>query len=63
MKNFNHERWGFVVQANRFSRDLVEQSLQYAQKRSTFGKKLIDHPVIRWKLAEMIRQMEAMHHW
>ena len=63
MKNFNHERWGFVVQANRFSRDLIEQSMEYAQKRATFGKKLVDHPVIRWKLAEMIRQCEAMHHW
>lgn len=24
MKNFNHERWGFAVQANRFSRCLLE---------------------------------------
>eukprot|EP00391_Amoebophrya_sp_Ameob2_P003637 CAMPEP_0179000056 /NCGR_PEP_ID=MMETSP0795-20121207/10444_1 /TAXON_ID=88552 /ORGANISM="Amoebophrya sp., Strain Ameob2" /LENGTH=424 /DNA_ID=CAMNT_0020692979 /DNA_START=252 /DNA_END=1526 /DNA_ORIENTATION=- len=63
MKNFNHERWGFVVQATRFSRDLVEEAQKYALKRSTFGKKLIDHPVIRWKLAEMIRMVESMHHW
>jgi len=63
VKNFNHERWGFVVQANRFSRVLVEESMRYAQKRSTFGKKLNEHPVIRWKLAEMIRQVESTHHW
>lgn len=30
----------------------------FANKRSTFGKKLIEHPVIRWKLAEMTRQAE-----
>lgn len=63
MKNFNHERWGFVIQANRFSRDLLEESWNYASKRATFGKKLFEHPVIRWKLAEMARQVEATHHW
>jgi len=63
MKNFNHERWGFVVQANRFSRCLLEESWNYSLKRSTFGKKLAEHPVIRWKLAEMARQVEATHHW
>mmetsp|Transcript_1382 Transcript_1382/g.3442 ORF Transcript_1382/g.3442 Transcript_1382/m.3442 type:complete len:425 (-) Transcript_1382:134-1408(-) len=63
MKNFNHERWGFVVQANRFSRCLLEDSWNYAGKRSTFGKKLLEHPVIRWKLAEMARQVEATHAW
>ena len=31
---------------------------RYAKRRRTFGKKLADHPVIRWKLAEMIRQVE-----
>merc|ERR1712151_905298 len=62
-KNFNHERWGFVVMANRFSRCLLEESWNYANKRSTFGKKLQEHPVIRWKLAEMARQVEATHHW
>ncbi|CAE7275962.1 apdG [Symbiodinium sp. CCMP2456] len=63
MKNFNHERWGFVVQATRFSRVLLEDSWSFANKRSTFGKKLVEHPVIRWKLAEMTRQVEGIHHW
>jgi alkylation response protein AidB-like acyl-CoA dehydrogenase len=63
MKNFNHERWGFVVQANRFSRVCLEESIKYALKRKTFGKPLIDHEVIRWKIAEMIRQIESTHAW
>lgn len=63
MKNFNHERWGFVVQANRFSRVLLEESFKYATRRKTFGKNLVEHPVIRWKLAEMARQVEGTHHW
>jgi len=34
-----------------------------AQKRETFGKKLVDHPVIRNKLAHMTRKIEATHGW
>ena len=30
-------------------------------KRKTFGKALVEHPVIRWKLAEMARQVESTH--
>ena len=35
---------------------LIEESWAFSNKRATFGKKLIEHPVIRWKLAEMTRQ-------
>ncbi|KAK8922897.1 Acyl-CoA dehydrogenase apdG [Metarhizium anisopliae] len=31
--------------------------------RRTFGKKLIEHPVIRMKLAHMARQIEASYNW
>eukprot|EP00193_Tetraselmis_chui_P006299 CAMPEP_0177762732 /NCGR_PEP_ID=MMETSP0491_2-20121128/6500_1 /TAXON_ID=63592 /ORGANISM="Tetraselmis chuii, Strain PLY429" /LENGTH=429 /DNA_ID=CAMNT_0019278803 /DNA_START=312 /DNA_END=1601 /DNA_ORIENTATION=- len=61
MHNFNHERWGFIVQANRFARVCLEDSMRYALKRKTFGKTLVEHPVIRWKLGEMARQVEATH--
>jgi len=59
--NFNHERWGFIAQSNRFARVCLEESFKYAQKRKTFGKRLIEHPVIRWKIAEMARQIETTH--
>jgi len=42
---------------------LLEESWNYSLKRSTFGKKLAEHPVIRLKLAEMARQVESTHHW
>ena len=32
-----------------------------ALKRKTFGKTLIEHPVIRLKIAEMARQVECTH--
>ena len=63
MTNFNHERLGIIIQANRASRVCYEESFKYAQKRETFGKKLVDHPVIRLKLANMARQIEATHNW
>lgn len=63
VKNFNHERWAIVCQCNRFARVCLEESFKYAHKRKTFGKRLIDHPVIRLKLAHMTRQVEATHAW
>ena len=61
MTNFNRERMGICVQANRFARVCLEESMVHAQRRETFGKKLIDHPVIRNKLAHMARHVEATH--
>jgi len=63
MHNFNHERFGVCVQAIRFARVCVEESMKHAFKRKTFGKRLIEHPVIRFKLAQMARQVEASHAW
>lgn len=63
MTNFNHERLGIIIQCIRFSRVCYEESVKYAHKRRTFGKKLIDHPVIRLKLAHMARQIEASYNW
>jgi alkylation response protein AidB-like acyl-CoA dehydrogenase len=63
MFNFNHERMGICIQATRFARVCFEDSIKYAHKRKTFGKNLIDHPVIRNKLAHMARKIEATHAW
>ena len=63
MTNFNHERMGICIQATRFARVLLEESLRYAHKRRTFGKRRVDHPVIRLKLAHMARQVEATSAW
>ncbi|KAI1871417.1 uncharacterized protein JN550_004411 [Neoarthrinium moseri] len=63
MTNFNHERIGIIIQCLRFSRVCYEESVKYANKRRTFGKKLIEHPVIRMKLAHMARQIEASYNW
>jgi len=59
--NFNHERYVIAVQANRFSRILLEDSLKYASQRKTFGKTLLEHQVIRQKLADMAMRIEGVH--
>ena len=61
--NFNFERLGVVVQALRFARICLSDSIAYASKRKVFGKRLIDHSVIRYKLAQMSRQVEAGQAW
>lgn len=61
MHNFNHERLQVIVQSNRLSRCCYDEAFKYATKRKTFGKRLIDQPVIRDKLAHMIRNIEATH--
>jgi len=63
MYNFNHERWGMACQAITFSRVCVSEAMKHSFKRKTFGKKLIEHPVIRFKLAQMARQVESAHAW
>lgn len=47
------------MHGNRVARICLEECMIYAHKRKTFGKKLIDHPVIRSKLANMARLIES----
>jgi len=60
MHNFNHERFMMIVMSNRGSRGSIEASITYARSRKTFGKRLIDHQVIRHKIAEMIMRVESV---
>ena len=50
-----------TIQASRFARVCLEESFKYALKRKTFGKTLMEHPVIRAKIGEMARQVECTH--
>ena len=61
MLNFNHERFTLATQANRYARCCYEEALEFSRKRKTFGKRLIDHQVIRHKLMEMVTKIESNH--
>jgi len=63
MHNFNHERFSLCTMTLRMARNCVEEAFAYSFKRKTFGKRLIDHAVVRNKLAHMIRQVEASWNW
>ncbi|RYP53765.1 hypothetical protein DL768_001365 [Monosporascus sp. mg162] len=63
LSNFNHERWTMACASIRQSRIVVEECLKWAQQRLVFGKRLIDQPVIRQKLAKMIALVEANQSW
>ncbi|CEJ91635.1 Putative Acyl-dehydrogenase family protein [[Torrubiella] hemipterigena] len=63
LSNFNHERWMMACGSIRGARMIVEESLKWANQRVVFGKRLIDQPVIRQKLAKMIALVESNQAW
>lgn len=63
LSNFNHERWTMACATIRYCRTVVEECLKWAHQRLVFGKRLIDQPVIRLKLAKMIALVEANQSW
>ncbi|KAK7754860.1 hypothetical protein SLS62_003174 [Diatrype stigma] len=63
LSNFNHERWTMACASVRQSRTVVEECLKWSNQRLVFGKRLIDQPVIRQKLAKMIALVEANQAW
>lgn len=63
MFNFNHERWYICGAMTGATRMVIEECFKWANQRKVFGKRLIDQPVIRNKLAAMISQLEAVENW
>jgi len=59
--NFNHERYIISVESCRYARLAYEEAIKYSLERQTFGKPLISHQIIRFKLAEMARQIESVY--
>ena len=47
--------------ANRYSRVLLEESVKYGRQRRTFSRRLLDHQVLRHKIADMAGRVEAVH--
>ncbi|ATQ41739.1 acyl-CoA dehydrogenase family protein [Caulobacter mirabilis] len=63
MENFNGERIGMSAGAIGFSKVCLEDAISWAQERVTFGKRLADHQVIRHKLADMYKRINATQSW
>ena len=57
------ERWLIVCAVTRFARLVIEESFKWSCQRKVFGKPLISQPVIRFKLAKMISEIESVQAW
>lgn len=59
LNNFNSERMAMIVNMEACSRCCLEEAVNWAQERKTFGKPLSKHQVIRHKVAEMKQRINA----
>jgi acyl-CoA dehydrogenase len=63
MRNFNSERLGMAHGCMAMARVALQEAVDWALERETFGKQLIQHQSIRIKLADLVRQIEATQAW
>jgi acyl-CoA dehydrogenase len=63
MRNFNSERLGMAHGCMAMARVALQEAVDWAQQRETFGKPLMAHQTIRVKLADLVRQVEATQAW
>ena len=59
LKALNWERIGSATLANAWARCALDKALGYAQDREQFGQPIGDFQGIEWKLAEMLKEVEA----
>jgi acyl-CoA dehydrogenase len=59
MTNFNGERLFMAAAMEALGRVCLEEAVQWARDRKTFGKRLADHQVIRHKIAQMKQRLNA----
>ncbi|MEO6453330.1 MAG: acyl-CoA dehydrogenase family protein [Ginsengibacter sp.] len=59
MKTLSGGRIGIASQALGIAQGAYERSLAYAKQRKAFGKEIMYHQIIQFKLADMITRIEA----
>ncbi len=59
LSNLEGGRIGIAAQSVGMARSAYEHSLAFAQQRTSFGKPIIEHQAIAFKLADMATQIEA----
>lgn len=63
MQNFNAERLAMAHGCMAMARVALDEAVDWAQQRQTFGKTLVAHQSIRIKLADCVRRIEATQAW
>lgn len=59
MSNFNSERLGMAVMAYSYAKVCLDEALDWARERKTFGMALSERQVIRHKLVDMAMRIDA----
>ena len=59
MRNFNAERLNIAAMANGLAMVCMDEAVAWARERITFGHRLMEHQVIRHKIAEMAKRILA----
>ena len=59
MHNFNRERLTMAAGCTAAARICLDEAMEYAKQRHTFGKPLAQHQVIRHKLVDMAQRVAA----
>lgn len=59
MSTLDGGRIGIAAQALGIAQACLEDSLEYALQRKTFGKPIAEHQSIQWKLADMATEIEG----
>ena len=59
LSNLEGGRIGIAAQAVGMARAALEASIQYAKDRVTFGKPIIDHQAVNFRLVDMATQLDA----
>lgn len=58
---FNIERFSGIAATLAMTRTCVAEAIAFARERQTFGKRLIDHQVMRHKIVDMIQRIKASY--
>ncbi|MEO7918589.1 MAG: acyl-CoA dehydrogenase family protein, partial [Thermoanaerobaculia bacterium] len=59
MKTLDHSRIGIAAQAVGIARACFEEARSYGRSRETFGKRLVDHQAVAFRLADLWTEIEA----
>lgn len=58
---FNIERFSGIAATLAMTRTCVAEAIAFARERQTFGKRLIDHQVMRHKIVDMIQRIKVSY--
>jgi len=60
-RQFNVERLSGAAATLAMSRAAVAQAIDWAQRREAFGRRLVEHQVLRHKLVDLVRRIRAAY--